>query len=81
MERRIQKQTITQGRSRVAVSVPTIGLAVVFAILLASDRFSARKHPMEYYRDQALQANGRIADGCPTRLSAGTRWRPSHGQK
>jgi hypothetical protein len=36
MERRIQKQTITQGRSRAAVSVPTIGLAVVFAILLAT---------------------------------------------
>ena len=47
----------------------------------ASDRSSARKHPMEYYRDQELQANRRIAHGCPTRLSAGIRWHPSHGQK
>jgi len=36
MKRRIHKETITQGRSSAAVSVPTIGLAVVFAILLAT---------------------------------------------
>jgi hypothetical protein len=36
MERRIDKKTITQGRSSATVSVPTIGLAVVFAILLAT---------------------------------------------
>ena len=36
MERRIHKETITPGRSSAAVSVPTIGLAVVFAILLAT---------------------------------------------
>jgi hypothetical protein len=36
MERRIHKEKITQGRSSAAVSVPTIGLAVVFAILLAT---------------------------------------------
>lgn len=36
MERRIHKETITQGRSSAAVSVPAIGLAAVFAILLAT---------------------------------------------
>jgi hypothetical protein len=36
MERRIHKETITQGRSSATVFVPTIGLAVVFAILLAT---------------------------------------------
>ena len=36
MERRMHKETITQGRSSAAVFVPTIGLAVVFAILLAT---------------------------------------------
>ena len=36
MERRIHKETITQGRSSAAVYVPAIGLAVVFAILLAT---------------------------------------------
>jgi predicted membrane metal-binding protein len=36
MERRIHKEAITQGRSSAAVSVLTIGLAVVFAILLAT---------------------------------------------
>lgn len=36
MERRIDKETITQGRSSATVSVPKIGLAVVFAILLAT---------------------------------------------
>ena len=36
MERRIDKETITQGRSSATVFVPTIGLAVVFAILLAT---------------------------------------------
>jgi predicted membrane metal-binding protein len=36
MERRIHKETITQGRSSAVVSVLTIGLAVVFAILLAT---------------------------------------------
>jgi hypothetical protein len=36
MERRMHKETITQGRSSAAVYVPAIGLAVVFAILLAT---------------------------------------------
>jgi hypothetical protein len=36
MERRIDKETVTQGRSSATVFVPTIGLAVVFAILLAT---------------------------------------------
>jgi hypothetical protein len=36
MERRIHKEKITQGRSSAAMSVPTIGLAFVFAILLAT---------------------------------------------
>lgn len=39
MERRIHKETMTQGRSSAAVSVPTIGLAVVFAILLATKMY------------------------------------------
>jgi hypothetical protein len=36
MERRIDKETITRGRSSAAVSVLTIGFAVVLAILLAT---------------------------------------------
>jgi len=36
MERRIHKETITQGCSSAAVSVPTIGLALIFAILLVT---------------------------------------------
>jgi hypothetical protein len=36
MERRIRNETITQGRSSVAVSLPAIGLAVGAAILLAT---------------------------------------------
>jgi hypothetical protein len=36
VERRIQNETSTQGRSRVTVSVPAIGLAVASASLLAT---------------------------------------------